>query len=44
MCHYYLSLEVERHGRLLSVSFEVLLHSGERFGTNRLAQDYNLTV
>ena len=29
MCRYYLPLEVERNGRLLSVSFEVLSHSGE---------------
>ena len=28
-CRYYLPLEVERNGRLLSVSFEVLSHSGE---------------
>lgn len=29
LCRYYLPLEVERNGRLLSVSFEVLSHSGE---------------
>ena len=29
MCRYYLPLEVERNGRLLSVSFEVLSHTGE---------------
>ena len=29
MCRYYLPLEIERNGRLLSVSFEVLSHSGE---------------
>ncbi|KAF8151526.1 hypothetical protein B0H34DRAFT_132545 [Crassisporium funariophilum] len=28
-CRYYLPLEVERNGRMLSVSFEVLSHSGE---------------
>ena len=29
LCRYYLPLEIERNGRLLSTSFEVLSHSGE---------------